>query len=165
MANLSEAASKLLLDWILTGAAAPRPSATWVGLSLDPPNSRFASELPPGQRIFAADRHLRRGELAGGLDVECQRAEVRPAELLDRDDPGVANLGRGERRRDALAGPVRDRAHRGDPRRGQPPALRAVRRSVVTAHVVFALRSRAERSRARRERVKFLNDFDERLYN
>jgi hypothetical protein len=47
MANLSEPASKLLLDWLLLGASPTRPSECWVGLSSDPPNSRYASELPP----------------------------------------------------------------------------------------------------------------------
>src|SRR6516162_4285114 len=43
--NLTEASAKLLLDWLLRGATPVRPGGSWVGLAVDPPSSRFGSEL------------------------------------------------------------------------------------------------------------------------
>jgi hypothetical protein len=43
--NLTEQSAVLLLDWLLGGAPATRPSERWCGLASGVPNSRFASEI------------------------------------------------------------------------------------------------------------------------
>lgn len=60
MANISQAMTKSMLDWVLLGATPTRPGATFVGLSLVAPTSVASSEVATGSGyarqsgIFAA---------------------------------------------------------------------------------------------------------------